>query len=280
MRNKDFDSNFIGSIFAKFSGIITKSGYKSLASGHVDIPDLAGDIVEFVVENLVEVVLHKRAKERINSSFKYAAEIIYNLREAGYTERTDILINNQGYTVKDELIEDLFKRVMNQHQEKKIKYITNAAISYFYEKHNEKHASEFIFNALKIADNLTFQQMCLLKLFSTDKYRNSLRDDGHEGEYDYLEEQYNVYNEIFELVRLGLLCCAADEVIDNWKNMNHWEVNQVHTIDDIIPHRMVPTYFGSTFIALLRLYDIDDQEIQKVIDNGDLTTVISNNNTF
>lgn len=266
-------NTYIGSIFAKFSGIVVKAGYKGITNGHIDIPDLAGDVVEFVVENLVEVVLHNRAKERIRSSFQFATEKIYKLKEEGFIERSDILIDDLNYTVKDELIEDLFKKVMNQHQEKKIKYITNAAVSYFYEKGNEKYASEFIFNAMKIADNLTFQQMCLLKLFSSDEYRCSFRKEEHEGEYEYSDAQYNVYNEILELVRLGLLCRAEDEVIDNWNNMNHWEVDQVNTIDDIIPYHMVPTYFGSSFIVLLGLHDISDNEIQRVIENGDLTTI-------
>ncbi|TXK83560.1 hypothetical protein [Paenibacillus sp. N3.4] len=274
MKIVEENNNFTGSIFAKFSGIVAKVAYKRVTNGYIDFADVTGDLVESVVENFIEFVLNKRAKERISSSFKNAAEKIIKLKEEGYIERTDISIDEQSYTVKDELIEDLFKKVMNQHQEKKIKYITNAAVSFFYEKGTEKHTSEFVFNAMKIADNLTFQQMCLLMLFSTDKYRNSLRAEEHEGKYEYSDAQYNVYNEILELVRLGLLCCATDEAIDNWNNMDHWDVDQVHTIDDIIPHRMVPTYFGSSFNFLLGLHDISDDEIKKVITNGDLTTIL------
>jgi hypothetical protein len=261
------------SIFAKFMGIITKVSFKGISTGQIDIPDLAGDMVEFFVENFM-VFINKRGRIRISSSFRFAAERIQLLKDDGYFERTDISINEQSYSVKDELIEDLFKKVINQHQEKKIKYITNAAVSYFYEKGTERHSDEFIFNAMKIADNLTFQQMCLLQLFSTEMYRDTLRSEGHEGRYDYTDVQYNVYNEILELVRLGILCCAKEEIIDDWINMNHWDVDQVDTIDDIIPYRMVPTYFGSSFIYLLGLHDIESNEIERVIANGDFTTVL------
>lgn len=269
------DHNFIGSFFAKTLGIVAKVGVDRLMIGSINIPDVVGGVVEAFVEDGVSTVLHMRAKKRISNSFKYADERKKYLEDTGYTVRTDILLNDENYTVKDEVIEDLFKKVMNQHQEKKIKYITNAAIGYFYEKGDIKYTPEFVFNAMKIAENLTFQQMCLLNLFSKGIYRDSLRYEEHEGEYEYSDAQYNVYTEIFELVRLGLLCCVNEEVIDNWNNMNHWEVDQVHTIDDIIPQRMVPTYFGSSYIFLLGLNEIEDEEIQRVIKNGDLTSILS-----
>lgn len=149
--------------------------------------------------------LSTREKERTGAVFSYITIRISELIREGKSIRTDGFFNNgiNGNSNADEILEGLLLAAQKEHEEKKLIYYSNLMADCAFDPFISKSLAN---NMLKIVQELSYTQLCLLKIFNSTA-------DYHLRNIDYSEfsggnisfDLLNMLHEINDMIRLNLV---------------------------------------------------------------------------
>jgi len=181
----------------------------------------SGVVITRSLSDFVNRTLSAREKARVAATTIFAIEKIKSRLEAGDTLRNDGFFEEKqdGKSEADEIFEGVLLKAKNEHEEKKAKIIGNIfANSAFSSSISIGQAN----HALRIAEGLTYRQMCLLSLITvTEGIELSDEDYGKRKKIPYetislLQETYDLYS------NYGLIILNDPNIIlvQNWRGMS------------------------------------------------------------
>jgi len=227
---------------------IKYSLHEYLGPSGIIIGNVIGDGIEKVLNDIANRVLSKREEERVGASSILILKKINERLKSGYKPRNDDFfskkVNNRSSA--DEIFEGVLLKCKNEHEEKKIYFISNIFTNVAFSKEISVGEANHL---IQEAQNLTYRKMCILSMLkdkdeneSTDK-QIKLRDNHYMGlksEIDF--ETISILQEMFELYSNGLIYC---EKYDSLSNYSH-----------IWPSQMYLTKLGNRYHEIMGLKDI------------------------
>jgi len=172
----------------------------------------SGVVIARSLSDIVDRVLSTREKIRVGATATFALEGIKSRLDSGDELRNDGFFEKKEKARSDaeEIFEGVLLKAKNEHEEKKAKILGNIFANIaFYPSITIGQAN----HALKIAETLTYRQMCLLSLITvTEGIELSDENFGRRKKIPYetmslLQEMYELYND------LGLITPKDSKVV-------------------------------------------------------------------
>lgn len=210
-----------------------------------------GGIVGNVLTDISNRVLSHREEVRIGAASIYIQKRIQDNINNGQEPRKEFLDVNQKKKEAEELFEGVLLKAKTEHEEKKIKLISNIFVrTVFINGIDIAQANYF----LSAAERMTYTHFCLLAMVAYN-INNSLRLKGsvYRGQVDFniqarLQTLNDLYNE-------GYIIQTPDD--------QHSESNQVlFGIGDIIVSRLKLSALGRQLGSMLSLNELDKNDIE------------------
>ena len=199
---------------------------------------------------LKQRLLGKREEMRIGAVFICAAKKIQVKLDEGQRLRNDGFFDEDdtGRSNADEICEGVFLSAQKEHEEKKLKYYGNLLANIAFNHEIDKAQANMM---IKIADDLTYRQLCLIYIFfNKDNYKYNLSNNFSWTDSHPTPKGRMVSQEIFDMYSKGLVKCK-DSGIYNTDNL-------------VIPAKMRLTG-GSLLYMLMELGDIERNDIDVVL---------------
>lgn len=253
--------------------IITDTVVGSIVEAVKLIP-LVGPIIAIptrsILSDFASRQLSKREEFRVGNTAFYCINKIKDKISSGEKLRDDdyFFANNENYrSSAEEIFEGVLIKCKNEHEEKKGKYIANIFVNTAF---SNSFSLEEVNHLIKITDNLTYRQLCLLSLFEI--HFNQILNIRFNHKDNFNPREISVLQEINELMQSGLLSELAfpqeeipsitKELIMNASSEGNFSI--VTAWYEIIPGRMVLTELGKNFYSILGLHEISDIEISEL----------------
>ncbi|NQU27229.1 MAG: hypothetical protein HQ528_02965 [Candidatus Marinimicrobia bacterium] len=227
--------------------------------GGVILGGVSGVMITKGLIELTDRYLTNREKLRVAAAVTYSINSIGHRLESGEQVRTDNFFSeSDGRSHAAELIEGILLKCRNQHQEKKIKYISNIYTKATFDNYLTMEIANQI---LYLAESMTYRKFCILAfLFQINMHENvALRNDDYyvEGEMKRLSKQMPlelqlVLQDILELFSSGLLKSNDDTTLLEYTMIN--------------PSELGLTSFGIMFCEALGLEELHINEFYNIID--------------
>lgn len=157
-------SEIVGSVSGTFIGAALLGPTGLLISG------VSGAIIKrlFVKagKEIGKRYLGDRETARIGYTYALAFQKIKLRLENGESLRDDDFFENGGSnrSAADEILEGVMRSAQIEHQENKLPYLSNLLANIAFDSSIDKNKANFL---LKITQNLSYQQLCILQFFST-----------------------------------------------------------------------------------------------------------------
>lgn len=144
-------------------------------------------------------LLSPRERTRIGAVFTLAAAQIRERIEQGETPRTDGFfdLNHSGRSDAEEVAESVLLKSQREPEEKKLPYMAHLLANMSFEV---TISPEMAHQITKAGEQLTYRQLCLLKL-AVNKHAYGLRRADYRGQEGFSKELYQVLYECFDLYR-------------------------------------------------------------------------------
>ncbi|MBB6218891.1 hypothetical protein HNQ80_005066 [Anaerosolibacter carboniphilus] len=196
-------------------------------------------------------ILSQREEVRVGTAASYAIiKIIMHLNE-GKEPRSDFFLGDPTErSAADEIFEGVLLKCKNEHEEKKIRYISNIFSNAAFVDDITLGEANF---RLNIAEGMTYRQFCILNLFERKTLDTSIilrSEDYIQGEKTF--ELRSILNEIYELYNKGM--------IEYYKSEDG-RAFSLSGILSIIPKDMRLTKHGKRQYELMGLGDMDKSEL-------------------
>lgn len=211
-----------------------------------------GVIIAKGAQNLISDVANRylspREEIRVGAAAAFALSAIRDRLEEGDKPRDDGFFTNQigNRSSANEIFEGVLLKSKNEHEEKKIRLLGNFFANLAFSPEISAPEANHL---LKIAESLTYRQMCLLTIFHTKSQMVGL----HLRKIDYSDpdqpanhETISLLQEIMDMYNQGLLARPSDDGSGFFLGLLNWS--------DIAPDLMKPTPIGEQLAILL---DID-----------------------
>ena len=203
------------------------------------------NIIEGIGAEIIERQYSKREEHRIGSAIYFALKKVHENTNKGLPIRDDNFLdkNDIGYSNADEFIEALITISQKEYQENKIKYLGYLyANSLFFKKYDLNWFLYFI----KIAESLTFRQICFINIFKKKKDYNLERNVQLKKD-SYMILRADQRYELYELINLSILRGPREFKPDlalppEWYNID---------------------WVGNVLYELMNLEEISESEIKK-----------------
>ncbi len=249
-----YGSHLLGSTFKYYL-------HENLGPPGIILGNVIGDGIEKVLNDIANRVLSKREEERVGASSILILKKINGCLKSGCKPRDDDFfskkVNNRSSA--DEIFEGVLLKCKNEHEEKKIHFISNIFPNVAFS--NEISVGEAN-HLIQEAQNLTYRKMCILSMLK-DKEKNEGTDKWitlREKHYMDLKSEINfktisILQEMFELYSNGLIYC---ENYDSLSNYSHIWPNQMHLTKlgnrycEIMGLKYIPQVDKITIINLLK----------------------------
>jgi hypothetical protein len=192
--------------------------------------------------------LGHREKVRIGATLAFAAEKIEQKLAAGMKIRDDGFFDKPSDTERsaaDEIVEGVLIAAQKQYEENKLPYLGNLFANICFVPQIESVQANFY---LRLAEALSYRQLCLLALFS-QKENFKMREEGYAKPATFQISQVVLLHEIFDLYNHGLINNSGVVMLD---------------LPDIRPQKMNVQGSGITLYQLMELAQIDKQELEKI----------------
>ena len=204
-------------------------------------------IISKVSNELSNRLLSKREEIKISNAFTSSLVTLnckiskgYNIRDDGFFDQNEINTRSDG----EEVLEAVLYKAQREPEEKKIPYIGNIFANVCLD---EKVFPELAHQIIKTAEQLTYRQYCLLKLFS-GLYKFDLRNENYRNQSYFEKEQYSILYECLDLYNRGLVSNGGDVAFG---------------ATDIIPAKMHIEGIGADCFNLMQLKDIPNIDVMK-----------------
>ena len=208
---------------------------------------MAAIMLRSIGQEILERQLGSREKVRVGAAFAIAAADIRQRIENGESVRTDGFFDEKqtGRSEAEEVAESVLLKVQREPEEKKIQYMGYLLSSIAFDSQIRVHMAHQL---VKVAEQLTYQQLCMLKL-SMLKDNFELRDQSYRGQETFKRDLYQVLYECNDLYRKGLINFGGTASLG---------------ITDVIPRNMTVQGLGSDLFNLMKLSLIPDQDITPI----------------
>ncbi|NOV02324.1 hypothetical protein [Paenibacillus planticolens] len=219
--------------------------------------------VKAVVSDYATRQLSKREEFRVGEVAKYCISKIKEKCDAGEALRDDdfFFANNENYRSKaEEIFEGVLTKCKNEHEELKSLYIGNIFVNASFYKRSLGEVN----HVLKLADNMTYRQICLVALFFNNKPKlYNLRNT--EKEY-YASEEVSILQEIYDLTRMGILQKEVKKergiTVDELNNM---QLEKAIGWDEVIPNKLALSALGMDCYRLMGIEDVTEHDLEKLV---------------
>lgn len=164
----------------------------------------AAAALKHIGQEASERLLGPREKVRIGGVLAIAAEEIRQRVEKGESVRTDGFFesHNEGRPDAEEVAESILLKSQREAEEKKIPYMGQlfAAVAF-----DSQISAQMAHQIIKIAEQLTYRQLCILKLAEVKQDFNLKNDDYRGAGGSFTKELYQVLYECLDLYHRGLV---------------------------------------------------------------------------
>lgn len=214
------------------------------------------------LEDVAERVYSNREKTRIGAAATFTINKIDEEIQSGKSFRQDEFFKQHDYyrSPADELFEGMLLAAKNEHEERKIKTISNVfSNSVFMPNISVGEVNHM----LRIVQNLSYRQMCVLSLF----HRKNLIEGLKLSETNFLDQEHlleelstdsiSLRQEIYELYHMGLV-----NKFSSAKNPKDFIA--LLSWDSVVPNNMVLSDFGERCYELMGLYELPIGDIKEV----------------
>ncbi|WP_338557943.1 hypothetical protein QJR60_09950 [Paraclostridium sordellii] len=191
-------------------------------------------------------MLSNRESIRIGAALSYFVNKVNENIEKGKVVRDDSFFENSISNKSDaeEIYEGLLIAAQKEHEEKKIKYMGNLLGNIVFRTDIDKSFANLL---IKEASNLSYRQMCLIKLFYENNNKELKRSNYRQERI--AEAKIPVLYEIIDLDKRQL--------INN-------SIHHVMGLTDIIPDEYLPNGIGVLLYDLFELNTMTQEEITSI----------------
>lgn len=207
-----------------------------------------GKALNSIGKEFSERLLGPREKMRIGGVIACAASKIKERLERGEKMRDDGFFDKDetGRSEADEILENVLLKCQREPQEKKIPYMAHLLSSLAFEPKIGVHLAHQI---IKAAEQLSYRQLCLLKL-AVCKDTHFLRKTDYRGFPSIHWELLQILYESYDLYQKGLI---------------HFDTVLLG-LADVIPDRMTLQGIGAHLYNLMYLHLIPDDDLTPIVD--------------
>ncbi len=268
----DTGSNVIGTATGNLLGFLLADAPGAALGGAIGA-SLTG-VIKQVTLDVIKRKLSHREEIRIAATTTYVTSEVQNRLNAGEVPRNDdffVRNDESSFSNAGEIFEGVLLKSKNQHQEKKIKFIsrifTNTAFQVEISVAEANHV-------LQIVENMTYRQMCLLALFNR---KNELENNNLLNvSLSEMQEEMALSNgllpilqEIFQLYNLGLIARlnVASEQGDGFITASigyGFNYEAMFGLDDVAPNKMILTSLGERYFSIINLSEIPIEDLKEV----------------
>ena len=200
-------------------------------------------------QEIIERQLGPREKVRVGAAFAIASVDIHQRLENGERLREDGFFDEKqtGRSDAEEVAESVLLKVQREPEEKKIQYMGYLISSIAFDSEINVHMAHQL---IKIADQFTYRQLCILKLCVV-KDNFGLRDKDYAG-----LGRRTIRNAVYSLLTECLDLCDREYI----------DVKGASVIFpiDIVPKHMHMKELGSDLFHLMKLSLIADEDIAPI----------------
>jgi hypothetical protein len=243
-------SEITGSLAAATIGLLI-AGPPGALAGAAASPVLARTIRGVALE-FAGRMLSQRERVKAASVIEIAANRIQEKIQLGYELRSDdFLVSEPGRrSVADEVAEGVLISAQREHEERKLPYLGNLLANIAFEDDLNRSQANLL---LRLADRLSYRQLCLLAIFGRKDEFPDLRDGTFEDQFENepaaegFIELIGVLEEANELMVMGLLM-QPRRTIMGWGS----ELN---------PANVQPYRWGALLYEVMDLSDLPAAEL-------------------
>ncbi|MGK9250846.1 hypothetical protein [Paenibacillus humicus] len=273
MKVKNF---LLEKVSPKLLGMAFKESFKILVPGGPLL--IAGsEILGTVLESGLEEVINRSLTEREEFRVGYSAIQIYseiNKRLIkGDRIRSDevfFLDNGMYQSNANEILEGILLACKREHEEKKIIYISNILANIVFDSEIGIEEANHI---VKLAEELTYRQLILLRIFEDHKFGEFNIRDFKLSTMETWELSYN--QEIIEMTKLGILAQLdtdyygieghemTSDALESLVQRNAYI--ELSHCTQVIPKAVVSTSYGYLLYDLMGLSEIPHEDVTKTM---------------
>jgi hypothetical protein len=205
---------------------------------------VAAGALKYIGNEITERLLGPREKVRIGGVLAVAADEINQRTKNGERIRDDGFFDKkrQGRSDADEVIESILLKSQREPEEKKIIYMGHLMANVAF---NKEISAEMAHQITKAAEQLTYRQLCILKLSVTKEIYN-LRGGDYRGQGSFSKELYQLLYEYLDLYTHGLINIGGQVAFGP---------------TDIAPGKITLQGLGADIYNLMQLHNISNEEL-------------------
>ncbi|MFF2907552.1 hypothetical protein [Paenibacillus sp. NPDC057934] len=261
-------NNVILKAGAQLAGTTARSLVQLIPGGNFItlLGEISGTVLENFLADYSDRVLSTKEKEKVGAAFLHAAEKIKSRLDNNERLRTDdyFFANNENYrSSSEEALEGILIKSRFEHEDKKIKHLGYIYANAVFDNYSISEINFYI----KLAEQLTYRQICLLSLLFSKEENLS-----NEGRNYHSKEIATVLQEINGLYQQGLVqMLIPDPEEEGFANGGVFKVTSegnfhpISSWDEIIPNKIILTRLGRTIYSIMSLEEISGGEIYKLI---------------
>ena len=207
----------------------------------------AGGTIKTLCEELLSRMLSKGEKKRLASVAELAAEEIMERRDRGETIREDWFLSDDDATRADgeEVLERVLLTSQREPERRKLPYMAHLFAGLAFEPAiNAEYAHQIV----RVAEQLTYRQTCLLRLAASKETFN-LRDNDYRGHGSFDVALLQLLYECEDLYRKSLVNFGGEVVFGP---------------SDVRPGRMTVQGMGGAIYQLMRLNEIASDDLHPI----------------
>lgn len=209
-----------------------------------------GGVAVTVLTEFTSRALGVREKERVNALFLLTAKRVDEKIAQGASVRSDDFFTTKkdGRSSGEEIFEGIVLASQREYEEKKLPYFANLLANIVFSSIEKSDANLL----LKMAERLSYRQLCLLAIFAGQQIKSTLRSEsyrGKTGEVTLPNTLIAILQEIYELDQLGLINCSGEVLLG---------------LSDVTPAKMNVQGTGSTLGNLMELRSIPAGDLVQI----------------
>ena len=253
LENKTSDGKFFRKVIESGTELVAGTLLEVLSGSPEAVLFAAGSAVtSIVLKDLVKEFsrrhLGPREEARIGGVLILASKEIHKRSERGDSFREDGFFDEKVTGRKDaeEVIENVLLKCQRDPEEKKIKYMANLLSNICFDS---KISADTAHRIIKVAEQLTYRQLCILKICAI-KDSLGLRGDDYRGQGRFSKNLYPILYECYDLSLSGYINLGGEVAFGP---------------TDIKPSQMNIQGLGGDIFNLMGLGGIPEEDLHHLI---------------
>lgn len=210
---------------------------------------IIGGVATPLITEFSRRLLSSRQKARVGATLLYAKHKIEERIENGDSLNEDFFTdtNDDGRADAQEIWEGILLHAQQEYEERKIPYYANLMANLAFEIDFDKARANFL---LKLANNLSYRQLCLLAIFASTEIKSRLRQTDYRGQGSSITQHLaSILHEIKEMHNLNIVNIPNDTLLG---------------VTDVAPARMTVQGAGVELGRLMELNKIPSPDLTEI----------------